>query len=172
MTTLLSEVIGDPIMFLEDIFSKISSIELNVESYELDHICYRVSSNKLYEIKKRELSQFGELLVESTVNGRFISTYKLLDPIIFEERKIFLIELPSPKASHAYPDGLEHIEFVTKEPLRKIVERYPQYSFETFGINKKINADITLKLGQYCIRFHNQSLEEVIKTEKKMYNKK
>jgi predicted metalloenzyme YecM len=172
MTTLLSEVIGDPIMFLEDIFSKISDIELNVENYELDHICYRVSSNKLYEIKKRELSQFGELLVESIVNGRFISTYKLFFPIIYNQRKIFLIELPSPKASHAYQDGLEHIEFVSKEPLQKIVERYPQYSFEIFGINKKINADITLKLGQYCIRFHNQSLEEVIKTEKKMYNKK
>ena len=83
-----------------------------------------------------------------------------------------MVELPAPKSSHSYTSGLEHVEFVTKEPLQKIIERYPQYSFEAFGIHKKINADITLKLGEYCIRFHNQNLEDVIKLEKKMYNRR
>lgn len=163
----LAEVIGDPVVFLDDLFSKIDDIELNVDRYELDHICYRVESVDLYKTKKEELSHHGELLVESMVNGRLISTFKLFDPIVYKKRKIYLIELPSPKSSHSYSNGLEHVEFVTKEPLQKIMERYPQYSFEAFGIHKKINADITLKLGDYCIRFHNQSLEDVIKLEKK-----
>ncbi|MBC7540465.1 MAG: VOC family protein [Bacteriovorax sp.] len=172
MEKTLADVIGDYNFFLEDLFSKISEIELNVEKYELDHICYRVQSINEYKSKKEELSHFGELLIESMVNGRLISTFKLIEPIAFKNRKIFLIELPSPKSMHSYANGLEHVEFVTKEPLQKIVDRYPQYSFEVFGIHKKINADITLKLGEYCIRFHNQNLEDVIKLEKNMSNRR
>ncbi len=167
----LSDVIGDPIVFLEDLFSKIDDIELNVDKYELDHICYRVESIELYKTKKEELAHLGELLIESMVNGRLISTYKLYEPIVYKNRKIYLIELPSPKSSHSYSNGLEHVEFVTKDPLQKIIDRYPQYSFEAFGIHKKINADITLKLGDYCIRFHNQSLEDVIKLEKRNHRR-
>ncbi len=167
----LSDIIGDPITFLEDLFSKLDDIDLDVEDYELDHICYRVDSIEQYKSKKEDLMPLGELLVESMVNGRLISTFKLHEPIVFRQRRIFLIELPGPKNGHSYKNGLEHAEFVTISPLQKIVERYPQYSFEIFGIHKNINADITLKLGEYCIRFHNQSLEDVIKLEKKMYRK-
>lgn len=163
----LKPIIGDPQIFLEELFGMLSEIELNVEKYELDHICYRVGSEEEYSRKKKALAPYGELLIESMVNGRMISTFKLHDPIEFRKRKIFLLELPAPKPNHSYKSGLEHVEFVTKDPLQKIIDRYPQYSFEAFGIHKKINADITLKLGEYCIRFHNQSLEDVIKLEKK-----
>lgn len=168
----LSNIIGDPIHFLDSLFEMINDIELKVDKYELDHICYRVTSIEEYKEKKEALASFGELLVESMVNGRMISTFKLHTPIVYKNRKIYLLELPAPKASHSYKSGLEHAEFVTKEPLQKIIDRYPQYSFEAFGIHKKINADITLKLGDYCIRFHNQSLEDVIKLEKKMGHRK
>ncbi len=163
----LSSVIGDPINFLDKIFSMIEDIELDiVEKLTLDHICFRVGTLEEYSNKKNELQDFGDLLVESMVNGRLISTFKLKEPISYKDRKISLIELPQPKNTFTYKTGLEHVEFVTKEPLQKVVNRYPQFAFETFGINKKINADITLKLGEFCIRFHNQSLEDVIKLEK------
>ena len=167
----LNEVIGDPLLFLEDLFGLLDEIELDVEKYELDHICYRVDSVEMYKTKKEELSHLGKLLIESMVNGRMISTFKLLEPIVYKKRSIYLVELPSPKKSHSYKVGLEHVEFVTREPLQKIMEKYPQYSFEAFGIHKKINADITLKLGDYCIRFHNQSLEDIIKLENNMKSK-
>lgn len=168
----IKSIIGDPQIFLDQIFAMIDDIELDVDHFEMDHICYRVASNLEYLEKKKALAPYGTLLIESMVNGRLISTFKLHEPIIYKNRKIYLLELPAPKASHTYKSGLEHVEFVTKDPLQKIVDRYPQYSFQAFGIHKKINADITLKLGEYCIRFHNQSLEDVIKLEKKMAGKK
>ena len=168
----LNDIISDPQVFLEKLFGMIEDIDLNVEKYFLDHICFRVASLEEYHEKKAELLHHGEMLVESMVNGRMIATFKLHSPIVYKNRKIELIELPAPKPGHSYASGLEHVEFVTKEPLHKIVERYPQYAFETFGIHKKINADITLKLGEYCIRFHNQSLEDVIKEEIKLANKR
>jgi uncharacterized protein len=168
----LHEVIGDPVLFLDDIFNQLADIELDVEKYFLDHICYRVASAEEYHHKKAELAPLGNLLIESMVNGRLIATYKLNSPIVYKNRLIDVIELPSPKPGHAYKSGLEHVEFVTKDPLQKIVDRYPQYAFEVFGIHKKINADITLKLGEYCIRFHNHTLEDVIKEEMKMAGKR
>lgn len=168
----IKSIIGDPHLFLNELFGMLEDIELNVEKYELDHLCYRVASAEEYAEKKTALKAFGDLLIESMVNGRMISTFKLHEPIVFKNRKISLLELPSPKPNHSYKSGLEHVEFVTKEPLQKIIDRYPQYSFEAFGIHKKINADITLKLGEYCIRFHNQSLEDVIKLERKQAYRK
>lgn len=162
----LSEIIGDPIVFLEQLFFMIEDIGLNLDKYLLDHICYRVSTAEEYKTKKDDLTDHGALLAESIVNGRYISTFKLKEPITFRNRKIYLIELPSPKEEKSYKTGLEHAEFVTKEPLQKIIDRYPQYAFEAFGIHKKTNPDITLKLGEFCIRFHNQTLEDVIKEER------
>lgn len=163
----LKDIITDPVDFLEKLFYMLEDIGLDVEKYPLDHLCYRVETMNEYREKKMALEAFGTLLIESMVNGRLISTFKLTEPIVFKNRKIDLIELPSPKSGHKYKSGLEHVEFVTKDPLHKIVDRYPQYAFEVFGIHKKVNADITLKLGDYCIRFHNQSLEDVIKAELK-----
>ncbi len=168
----LDDIIGNPLVFLEELFSRINDIELDVTPYFLDHICYRVESVSDYKLKKEQLMLHGELLIESMINGRLISTFKLHTPIEFDKRKIELLELPAPKAGHAYKAGLEHAEFVTTTPLQKIVAKYPQYAFEVFGIHKKINADITLKLGNFCIRFHNQSLEDVIKFEKQHMKKR
>lgn len=137
MNKSLTEIIGDPLIFLKDLFSMLSDIELDVEKYELDHICYRVESLDEYKQKKDELNDLGELLVESMVNGRLISTFKLINPIEFEKRKIYLIELPAPKKGHAYASGLEHVEFVTKEPLQKIIEKYPNTLLKHLGYTKK-----------------------------------
>jgi len=162
----LKEIIGDYQLFLDNIFFKIEDIDLEVDDCELDHICYRVENIDEYNLKKEELSTLSKLLTESTVNGRNIATFKLNNPIEYKNRKIYLIELPAPKEEKNYKSGLEHIEFVTKLPLEKIVARYPHLAFETYGINKRINADVTLKLGEFSLRFHNLSLEDVIKGER------
>ncbi|MBC7427028.1 MAG: VOC family protein [Bacteriovorax sp.] len=166
MTKALSDIITDPHDFLESLFSKIESVGLKVDDFFLDHICYRVATEDEYQTKKIELLDHGDLLIESMVNGRMISTYKLHSPILFNKRIIDVLELPAPKPGAKYMSGLEHVEFVTTEPLRNLVIRYPALKFETYGIDKPINADITLKFEGQCVRFHNQTLEDVIAEEK------
>lgn len=163
----LTEIIGDPIVFLDEIFHQLKDLNLDVSPYFLDHLCYRVKSVSEYEEKKAALGTMGTLLIESMVNGRLISTFKLHDPIVYEGRLIDVLELPSVKPHQSYESGLEHVEFVTTDSLYSIVEKLPALAFEVGGIDKKINADITLKLKKHCIRFHNQSLEDVIEEEKK-----
>lgn len=167
MAKTLSDIITDPHLYLENLFSKINNLGLLavVDDCFLDHICYRVSTESEYQSKKIEMLDHATLIIESMVNGRMISTYKLLSPIHFNNRVIDVLELPAPKMGAGHKSGLEHVEFVTLEPLKNIVERYPSLKFETFGIDKKINADITLKFEGECIRFHNQTLEDVIAFE-------
>ncbi len=162
-----SEILGDYTLFLEKILGMVEELDLLVKTECIDHICFRVKTFDEYQNKKIEFLDIADLLVESLVNGRNISTFRLKNPITFKDNTISLVELPAPKKSHSYESGLEHLEFVTKEPLQKIVDRHPHLKFETFGINKKINPDITLKLGEYCIRYHNSSLEDIIKSELK-----
>lgn len=163
----LEEIISDPQVFLSELFSLIEKSGVNVEEDYLDHICYRVGTESEYQTKKEELSHHGKMLIESMVNGRLIATYKLHSPILFKNRKIDVLELPAPKKGASYDSGLEHIEFATTKPLQTIVDKYAHLPFEVGGINKSINADITLRLPPYCIRFHNQTLEEVIAAELK-----
>lgn len=166
MNKTLNDIITDPQIFLDEIFSEIEKSKIDVSDCYLDHICYRVATLSEYETKKSELSKLGELLIESMVNGRLISTFKFHSPIIYKDRKIDVIELPAPKPNKTYKSGLEHVEFVTTKTLKEFVELYPHLTFETSGIDKKINADVTLHFGEYCIRFHRQTLEDVIKEEK------
>lgn len=167
----LNDIITDPVLFLDKLFTLMEKAGMNVDKYYLDHICYRVGSESEYQEKRAELNLHGEMLIESMVNGRLIATYKLHSPILYRGRKIDVLELPAPKPGHSYASGLEHVEFVAEESLQSIVDTYPSCSFETQGINKDINADITLRLGEYCIRFHNQTLEDVIVEEKKLMGK-
>lgn len=167
----LNTIISDPKIFLDQLFSLIEKAGMSVDEYFLDHICYRVGSEAEYQQKKAELHEHGDMLIESMVNGRMIATFKLHSPILYKNRKIDVLELPAPKPGHAYASGLEHVEFVSKQSLQSIVDENPACIFETQGINKEINADITLRLGEYCIRFHNQTLEDVIAEEKKLLGK-
>lgn len=166
MAKALNDIISDPHIYLENLFSKIENLGLDVSECFLDHICYRVETEAEYQTKKIELLDHGVLLIESMVGGRMISTFKLNSPIHFNGRKIDVLELPAPKAGSSYKSGLEHVEFVTKEPLKEMIARYPKLQFEILGIDKKINADITLRFEGQCIRFHNQTLEDVIALEK------
>ena len=163
----LKTIITDPVVFLDTLFSRIEETGMNVDKFFLDHICYRVGTLAEYDSRKLELKEFGTMLIESMVNGRMIATYKLHSPIVYKNRLIDVVELPSPKDGASYESGLEHAEFVTEMPLKDLVAQYPNLQFETAGIDKKINADITLRLGDLCIRFHNQTLEDVIELEKK-----
>ena len=79
-------ILGDWRSFLTDIFSSLSSLPLSVDKYELDHVCYRVETNELYEVKKKELGAVGVMLHEAVIGGRVIATYRLHEPLVYNVR--------------------------------------------------------------------------------------
>ena len=159
----IQDILGDPVPFLDMIFEELEKAGIDVSAYPLDHICYRVENQADYEYKKQMLSQMGEILSESMIGGRPITTFKLKTPIFYKKREIFLLELPSPKPGSKYPEGYEHVEFVVDVPLVEFRDRYNYLSFDEKGFHKEVNSDLRLKWDEYSVKFHEHDLEYVIR---------
>lgn len=159
------EILGDVEGFLSEIFSSLASRGIDVSRFELDHICYRVETLEEYAEMNGKLSALGICLGEHQIGGRPIATYKMREPIVFREREIFCVELPSPKSSSPHPRGLEHAEFVIDESFESFMAKYPEVNFETKGMMKKHNPELELEFGRLAVKFHSMALERVIQNE-------
>lgn len=148
--------------FLDRIFLQLEAIDVDVSSFELDHICYRVETMQSYEVLKTELQKKGTLLSENQIGGRPIASFKLHQPLLYLGRKIAVIELPAPKPGSFYPEGWEHVEFVLGHHPVPFLEQYPNLTFKTKALTKKINPDISLQFDGFAVKFHEHSLEYVI----------
>lgn len=101
----ITEILGSPNGFLQTIFTHLASDKIDVSSYELDHICYRVETEARYEELKTILeTSYATLLSEAIIGDRFISTYRLNDPIRYINRTISILELPAPKPGRFYSE--------------------------------------------------------------------
>jgi hypothetical protein len=149
--------------FIENVLLNIKKIGIEVSNYELDHVCYRVETQERYTKLKKALFDYGELLTEAKVGNRLISTFKLKTPIIYQNRKIWCFELPSPKEGSYYKEGYEHIEFVIDSNFEQFIQKYPKINFDTHSMTKEINPDISINFDNYSVKFHLASLENVIK---------
>ena len=156
-------LLGNPAPFLDKIFAYLAQKGINTDAYFLDHICYRVETTERYNTLKINLSNKGELLTESQIGGRTIASFKLNEPYIYKDRKIEVVELPAPKEGSFYKEGFEHIEFVIAMPFVDFMNQYPQLTFITKDLKKKVNKGITLKEKDFSIKFHHHSLEYVIR---------
>ena len=158
--------LGDWTNFVTTLARELSAKGIDIKPYEIDHLCYRVANLDRYETKKTELAQLGYLLSEAQVNGRPIATYKLKKPLKWSHGKyISLVELPAPKPGKNYSEGLEHFEVEVAQPLKSFMALHHTIVFETHNIDNPINPDISLQLASGTVKFHPESLEEVIRKE-------
>lgn len=159
-------MLGQTDLFLDKVFTVLKAEAIDLNDWEIDHLCYRTSSIRNYEEMKDYFSKHGELLIEGQVNGRNIATYKLKNPIVYKQYRIPLIEVPAPKAGRAIDEGWEHIEVVIDISFEEIISKYPKLDFDTKALGKSLNPELVIKFENCSIKFHHQSLEEVIKIEK------
>jgi predicted metalloenzyme YecM len=149
-------------IFLDKIFKNLENDKIDISNYELDHICYRVESYQKYLEIKNQLLEISILLTETLIWWRNISTFKLNKPLIYKKRKIYLIELPSPKKWSNYSDWYEHIEFVIDESFESFIKKYSNIIFNKKAIKKRINPDIKIEYKNSSVKFHHSNLEKVI----------
>lgn len=156
--------------FLEKVFEQLAQNKILLEKHwSIDHLCYRTATQDDYLNIKRQFESFSKLLIESEVNGRFISTFKLPYPIIFNEWEIDLIEIPAPKYGKQEINGFEHIEIVCDLTFAEIKNRYSQCHFKESGLEKSINAELEISFADLTVKFHHLSLESVINIESNPY---
>ena len=153
--------------FLQDIPAFISKIEtlipFNVNHLFLDHVCYRVETSHEYSNIKLALLKQSILLTEEIIQGRKISVFKLHSPIIYNNRSVDVIELPDVKPGSFYKTGWEHAEYVVDD---LDAFRLTFDGFEYGGFYKHINRDLRIQFQDVSVKFHEQSLENVVEMER------
>lgn len=138
---------------------------MDVRGLQLDHLCYRVGTTERYALLREALCNESELLAETMISGRPIATFRLHAPIIHGARAIHLVELPAPKPGSAYTEGWEHAEFVVNEDLLAFTQRHAHLNWDLTDLDKPMNADVRLRLGDFSVKFHRMALDEVIRRE-------
>lgn len=153
-------------LFLSRAFELIGLAKIKFQDYwPIDHLCYRVESKTEYEALKCHFKSFSNLLIESPVNGRLISTFKLHSPINFGDYTISVIELPEPKVGKSTKTGFEHFEIVCDQPFEKIIEQSGSLPWDKSGLAKPINKELEVSFGSLAFKYHHLSLESVIRLE-------
>jgi predicted metalloenzyme YecM len=165
----LKEVIGDYSAFLDDILARVINEGFDLRDFvQIDHMCYRTTSTENYTKKKTELETVAELLGETMINSRPISTFRLYKPVIHKPWRIDAVELPAPKTGEEHTEGLEHIEFVLYDDIPDFLKKYNGKPFEMRAADRGINPEIGLQLGEYSVKFHLLNLPTVVYLEDKL----
>ena len=157
---------SEALKFLDLLFEdlKTNGVEIRTD-WVIDHLCYRTATESEYQILKNEFLKFSDLLIESPVNGRLISTYQLHKAIDFQGWSIHVVELPSPKKGKVTARGFEHIEVVCDVPFSELIQQYSHLKLDVSGLSKSINQELEICLGSRNIKFHHMTLYDVIQLE-------
>ena len=88
--------------------------------------------------------------------------FDIVDLSLSSIRHDTLFELPAPKPTHDYTNGLQHMEIVVAS-VDDLLLDYPDLSWDTSGYEKLYNRDISLHfVDKTEVKFHEQSLREVL----------
>lgn len=165
----MREILGDYQAFIKNISAGL--VEAGIDREELammDHICYRVATQARYDELLQELSGEATLLGESLVMGRNIATFEFNDYLQADGWIVPCLELPAPKASSPYPEGLEHVELVFIGSLERFRQRHAELKFDNKGMSKRINPELGLKSDIMSVKFHEQALGAVVGIEQRL----
>lgn len=163
------DLIGDPEKFVDNINQGLKLARIKWDELSMmDHLCYRVETDGRYYEMLGELARRAFLLGESEINGRMIATFELHDPLEVGGWRVPYLELPQPKESSPYPEGLEHAEFVVVGSLDAFQARHDELIFDEKGMDKKINPELGLKAAGMSVKFHEQQLGAVVRIEKQL----
>ena len=153
-------------VFLDRAFTELEKRKFRLDlHWHIDHLCFRTSTQEKYVSIKRQFESFSKLLIESEVNGRLISTFKLASPIVFHDWEIDLIEVPAPKKGKTVADGFEHFEVVCDLPFEELKNRYSSFRLDESGLSKVFNKELEVTFAGFAVKFHPLSLESVINIE-------
>ncbi len=162
----IQEVIGDYATFVKTVLQKAREAGFNPAHYPIDHLCFRVKSLDDYFIYKGKLLSYAKEYVENVHHGRPIIKIVLMEPLIVDEYKIPLIELPAPKSNVEYVNGLEHLELAVGDDYSLLKEKYSN-TFTGEEDSGPYNKPLLINLDDgKTLKIHQHSLYEVLTLEK------
>ncbi len=152
--------------FIAALLAELKKLNVDVSSYQLDHLAYRTTSKQEYEETKEEFKKLGELMPEATIRHRRIAIIKLKEPLTYQNYRIEALELLEPAEGDQFRTGFEHAEFVVSQKLSDLLEKYPQLDWNTKALARVNNPELGLRLGDNLgVKFHKLPILEVRKIQ-------
>src|SRR5690348_17554272 len=113
MTDEIEAIIGDYRAFAAQQRDRLSARGIDISSYELSHLCYRVAEWDEYVRVRGLLERHAVANRENFWNGRPISLIVPAEPLeVLDAKVVPLIELIPPVHQRVYKMGLEHLGVV------------------------------------------------------------
>jgi len=166
----IQSIIGDYKDFVANLLGCLANKNIELDNYQIDHLCYRVRTLDEYNTMKKSLMNFSQEYVENVHHDRPIAKFILKEPLRYQNYSIPLIELPAPQENKSYDSGLEHLEIVVGDDFEILKDKYK--SIWTGGDDSGIyNQTIFIDFDGYKVKFHKYSLWEVLQLEKREFIK-
>lgn len=132
--------------FVDDVFSNLGKLGIDISELEIDHIAYNASSLEDYKAKKDELSSSGEILHENIVGGKHVVIIHLDTPLTYDKRVFDIVEVVSPREGETAKGMWEHVEFLTGMGLENFMQDHPTLPWDASVIDRDIFPMLILKL--------------------------
>lgn len=163
----MKEIIGDYEAFIEKADMLIAEHKIDTsELVQCDTICYRVETNERYDEIKRHLADIALMIDETEVNGRLISVFASEEPLRAGNwSSISYIEIPQPKPGSFYPEGIDHVQMVTRRSLLDFQKKHPDIAFGEKGLGDNLNSLLKLEGDDVAVKFHDKHMGAVIALE-------
>lgn len=147
---------------IADADSLIDRLGVRDELVQNDTLCLQVPSNERYDQVKTELSELGELISESEVNGRLIAVFELHRRLKSSGWSVSFVELPQPKTG-TEAEGVRHLQFVTRTGIESFRAKFPRLDFDDRGNAR--NRLLEIAEDGAVVRFHDKNMGAVIALE-------
>ena len=163
----MKEVLGDYEAFVAKADALLASRGIGAqEIVQCDTICYRVETNERYDDVKQQLAQRALMIDETEVNGRLIAVFAPNEALQAGAwQSISYIELPQPKPGSFYPEGIDHVQYVTRRSLSEFHRAHSDVSFEEKGLKSRLNPLLKLSGEDVSVKFHDKHMGAVITLE-------
>lgn len=161
----IKTVIGDYEAFLMSLVRKTNNHGIEIRDYPMDHLCYRVATVGEYQKAKSDLMAFSSEVAITVHNGREFSIFKLAQPLVVEDYRVPLVELPSPAEDKPYTTGLEHAEVVVGTSFQEFCKANESHLlFDNDMQAMNATARIAFEDGS-TIKFHAIPLDEAVRLQ-------
>jgi uncharacterized protein len=161
------KLINNLSIFLDKFTDMVDELGIDVSSYNMDHVAYLASSTSDYENVRDELLSEGSLVHEPIIGGRRVGMIKLNNPISHKGNNIIALEIVENKPDQMCKSGWEHAEYVIDSSYEDLIDKYPNFEWDTSSVDRPDWSHLKLKLNDDMqVKFHKVDILETIRLDK------
>jgi predicted metalloenzyme YecM len=109
-------------IFMEEMAKRSKLIGLDIDSFPIDHVCYRAKDIESFNIFLELFKSLSVIYTVKTYHERKFYTFFLKDALTYKNISSYVIEYSEPGGSDTYDNGFQHLELLTNKSYEDILD--------------------------------------------------